>query len=126
MEHWFERYELFYGLVRVGVINGQGGACGFPPFWTGLIEYDADLWTTDAASHLAGYLRLVREAARLLDTGGDGSQIRAQLRAAYMDVVESTEWKLIDSRGTTIPIHCPSHHQNDVVSWVRIDGRNWC
>lgn len=126
MEHWYERYELFYGPVRVGVINGQGGACGFPPFWCGLIEYDAELWATATATHLAEYLRLAREAAQLLETGGDGSAIHAQMNAHYMDVVESAEWKLIDSRGQTIPIHCPMHHQNDMMSWVRVDGKEWC
>jgi hypothetical protein len=42
-----------------------------------------------------------------------------------MDVVESREWRLVDSRGRVTPIHCIMQHQNDAVSWVRLDGKEW-
>jgi hypothetical protein len=127
VDHWFRKYELFHGPVRVGAIRGQGGACGFPTFWVGLIEYDPNLWAaTDADSaHIAEYLTLARESARLLDAGQSTAEVNERMRMRYMDVVESGEWRLTDSRGVAIPIHCIMQHQNDLVSWVRVDGKEW-
>jgi hypothetical protein len=126
VEHWFEVYELFHGPLRIGVVRGDGGACGFPSFWAGLIEYDPELWTTAAETvHVAEYLALSREAARLSDAGQNTTAINNRVRAQYMDVVESGDWRLVDSHGRSIPIFCPMQHQNDVVSWVRVDGKEW-
>jgi hypothetical protein len=126
VENWNDWYELFYGSLRVGIVIGQGGAGGFPPFWTGMIEYDTNLWDAAPASHLTGYLNLAREAADLAGAHLDTSGIGARMKAHYMDVVDSPDWRLIDSRGNTIPIHCPMHHQNDLMSWARVDGKEWC
>jgi hypothetical protein len=127
VRHWFGVYELFHGPLRIGVVRGDGGACGFPSFWAGLIEYDLDLWTTTAAgaAHVAEYLALSREAARIPDAGQNTNEISARVRAQYTDVVESGDWRLIDSRSQSIPTDCPVQHQNGVVSRVRVDGKEW-
>jgi hypothetical protein len=116
-----ERYELYFGSLKVGIVTQTD--IDFPNLW-GDIVYDSALSKPQAEdiARFVNFVALNRESTRLVDMDSEGdtsreqSAVNAELEA-YMDYVESEDWRLIDQRGRELPILCPILRASDEIVW---------
>jgi hypothetical protein len=117
-----ERYDLYFGSLKVGAVTETGS--NWPSLW-GTIEYEPWLPNpqTPEAVRFARFVSLNMESTRLMDIAGevDNSRERAavdgELKAGFMDYVESQEWWLVDRHGRKLPILCPILQDNGWMGW---------
>jgi hypothetical protein len=108
-----ERYDLYFGSLKVGVVTETDG--DFPNLF-GTIVYEP--WVSSPQSpeeeRLARFVALNKKSTRLMDIGDhvevacEREAVNAELEAGFTDYnVWSEKWWLVDRGGRKLPVLCP-------------------
>src|SRR4051812_26024094 len=87
-----ERYQLFHGTERVGVVECDGGVADFPQFWCGSLEL-----APEVPDRFRTFFRLGWRWIESVGRGEDARAMRAELEADFGDLWNTTAWRLIDA-----------------------------
>ena len=117
-----ERYGLYFGSLKVGVVTKTDS--DFPNL-CGSITNDPALSKSPSpeAAGVARFVALNKESTRLVDmeheqdTSREQAAVNAELETGYMEYVESEEWRLFYDRGRELPILCPIFRWDDDIVW---------
>src|SRR5438874_1092067 len=80
-----ERYQVFHGTERIGIVECDGGAADFPQFWGGSLKLDPEV-----PDRFREFFRLGWHWIESVGRGDDARTMRAELEAAYGDLWDTT------------------------------------
>src|SRR4051812_48284186 len=120
-----QQYDLYFRSVKVGVVTYLGD--DFPNLW-GRVEIDPSFAkpATEESIHLARFVELNREEARLRDAEEDEAEEEAASQLAALETqmegfvgeyIETNGWYLVDEGGRERPILVPIFHQDGEIVW---------
>ncbi|MFW9995564.1 MAG: hypothetical protein ACFFD4_26235 [Candidatus Odinarchaeota archaeon] len=116
-----EYYDLYWNETGVGRIEHVDS--DFPNLW-GVFKLDAELKESDhvLAKRLLAFIDLSIEDSKLLevehekDVSREREEINRKLDA-FIDLIETDDWYLIDQRRGILPILSPAFFSDGTVVW---------
>ena len=111
-----KNYELYWKEIHIGSLTETN--------WdmrsSGDILYHFDFSSEDSEnSFLAASIRHSIKASTYFDEIGD-DEIYSQMceeEEQYLDIINSSDWYLLNDKGETIKILCPIFHDNNEITW---------
>jgi hypothetical protein len=115
-----QRYELYFGDVRIGTVTEMDA--DFPGNWGKLALDDSFANATPDATTLSGFLALNLKANLLADKHNDNPDV-PELAAVHRELdacsafIASPDWWLVDTGGTRHAITCPNLLNTEQIAW---------
>jgi len=111
-----KKYELYWKEIHIGSLTETN--------WdmrsSGDILYHFDFSSEDSEnSFLAASIRHSIKASTYFDEIGD-DEIYSQMceeEEQYLDIINSSDWYLLNDKEETIKILCPIFHDNNEITW---------
>ncbi|MFT6338832.1 MAG: hypothetical protein ACJATI_005611 [Halioglobus sp.] len=71
-------------------------------------------------SHLSDFIKHSIQASNYLKEGDEKNYSRmCEEETKYLDLINSSDWRLINGEGEKIKILCPMFHENNEITWQR-------
>jgi len=116
-----KKYELYWQRIDIGSLtetNWDMRSSGDILFKFNFFEASPE------SALLADYIKHSIKASTYLDEGDEENYNRmCEEEAKYLDLIHSSDWRLVNDKGKTVKILCPIFHDNNEITW-QIDLNN--
>ncbi len=109
------KFELYWKEINIGSLSET--------YWdmrsSGDIIFKFDyLAESPEDVRLADLIKHSIMASNYLEEGDEENYNRmCEIETKYLDLIESSDWKLLNEKGETVKILCPIFHDNNEVTW---------
>lgn len=110
-----KKYELYWKETHIGSLtetNWDMRSSGDISFkFNFLAEFTEN-------AHLADFIKHSIKASNYLEEGDeDNYKKMCEEEIKYLDLINTSDWHLINDKGETVKILCPIFHDNNEITW---------
>ncbi len=113
-----KQFDLYWKDIKIGILTETG--------WdmrsSGTIAYTFDYGAAfPENAHLANSIKHSITTFNYLEEGDEENYLKMceQEEAEYSDIVDSPDWRIVDSQGKSIKILCPVFLDNNEITWQK-------
>lgn len=112
-----KKFNLFWHNIEIGTLietNWDMRSSGNIQF---KLNYKQK---ADENTHLCNFIKYSILASKYLENGDEENYNKiCKEELIYLDLINSSEWKLINEKNEIIKILCPIFHDNNEITWQR-------
>ena len=113
-----KNYELYWKEIQVGSLVKTN----FDMRDFGIISYKFDYLNEPSSNeHLAGYIKISILISLSFEEEEDeeNTELLCEENDKYLDIINGSDWHLVNENREIIPILCPMFHEDNGVTWMR-------
>lgn len=112
------KFELHWQNIKIGILTETDWDMRSSGTIAYTFDYKAEFPENE---HLADFIKHSIKTFNFLEEGVEENYLKMseQDEAGYSDIVDSTDWRIVDSQGKSIKILCPIFRDNNEITWQK-------